>query len=217
MRRLTAFDASSLQAALQELIPTGIFDKVENVFGDLYCTKNNDQIVQFVANSNKWIFKPYLNATTEATGSHVTEALGYADGYLCAQGIYLITASSSGSVMHIVITKGSNGKCVSLVGRESSSIQLTGTAPYYITSYGDDTSLNLYSSGYRMPASALNSSGGVADRTQLLKIPICGQMGSTDYVDKCQAILLRQYSDPGVVEIDGTKYFCINRLAIVDE
>ena len=217
MQRLTAFDSNSLGAALQELIPTGIFDSVESVFGDLYCTKDGNQIVQFLKSGNNWVFKPYLNATTEATGSHVTAALGYVDGYLCAQGIYLISGSSGGIVTHIIITKGSNGKCVSLIGKESSSIQLNSPAPYYVTSYGDDASLNLYTYGYYVPGSTLNSSGAPADRTQLLKIPICGQMGSTDYVDKCQAILLRQYSDPGVVEIDGTKYFCLNRFAIVDE
>ena len=216
MQHLTALNANSLQAALQELIPTGIFDTVENVFGDIYCTKNNDQIVQFLKNGDNWIFKPYLNATTEASGSHASlQPLALVDGYLCAQGIYLITGSYGGTVTHIIITKGSNGQCVSLVGGEPSTIQLTNPMPYYVTSYGDDTSLNLYSAGYRVPGSALSS--GVADRTQLLKIPICGQMGSTDYVDKCQAIILRQYSDPGVVEIDGTKYFCLNRFAIVDE
>lgn len=215
MRRLTAFDSNSLGAALQELIPTGIFDSVESVFGDLYCTKDGNQIVQFLKSGNNWVFKPYLNATTEASGSHITAALGYMDGYLCAQGLYLITGSSGGIVTHIIVTKGSNGKCVSLVGNESSSIQLGNPAPYYVTSYGDDTSLNLYTYGYRVPGIALSSAA--ADRTQLLKIPICGQMGSTDYVDKCQAILLRQYTDPGVIEIDGTKYFCLNRFAIVDE
>ena len=216
MRHLTAIDGNSLGAALQELIPTGIFDSVESVFGDFYCTKNGNQIVQFLKSGNNWVFKTFLSATTEASGSHITEALAYTDGYICAQGLYLITGSSGGIVTHIIVTKGSNGQCVSLVGKESSSIQLTNSAPYYVTSYGDDTSLRLYSDGYRVPGSALNSSG-VADRTQLLKIPICGQMGSTDYVDKCRAILLRQYSDPGVVEIDGTKYFCLNRFAIVDE
>lgn len=216
MQHLTAFDANSLGAALQELIPTGIFDTVESVFGDLYCTKNNNQIVQFIKRDTAWIFKPYLNATTEASGNHASlQELPFVDGYLCAQGIYLITGQYGGEVSHIIITKGSNGQCVSLVGREYSSVDLTIPNPYYVTSYGDDTSLNLYSYGYRVPGTTLSS--GVADRTQLLKIPICGQMGSTDYVDKCRAILLRQYSDPGVVEIDGTKYFCLNRFAIVDE
>lgn len=215
MQHLTSFDANTLQAALESLIPTGIFDAVTYQYGVITCAKDGKTIIALEQSGNTWRVKPYINQSTAASGAHIVDGKILANGYLCAQGLYLMTASESGAVYHSIITKGSNGKCVSLVGIESSSIQLTNPAPYYVTSYGDDTSLNLYSSGYHVPGIAISS--GAADRTQLLKIPICGQMGSTDYVDKCQAILLRQYTDPGVIEIDGTKYFCINRFAIVDE
>lgn len=215
MQHLTSFDTNTLQAALESLIPTGIFDTVTNAFGDLSCTKDGKIIVYFSKNSSNWTIKPYLNQSTEATGSHIVDNKALTDGYLCAQGLYLTTASSSGIIQHVIITKGSTGNGVTMIGQESSSLNLTNAAPYYMTSYGDDTSLVLYTSGYRVPGLATGTTA--ADRTQLLKLPIVGQQGSTDYITGCQSILLQQFSDPGNVEIDGVKYFCINRFAIVDE
>ena len=215
MQHLTSFDENTLKTALESLIPTGIFDTVTYQYGVLTCAKDGKTIIALEQSGNTWRVKPYINQSTAASGAHIVDGKILADGYLCAQGLYLMTASEMSTVYHIIITKGSTGNAVTIVGSESTSIVLTNPAPYFMTSYGDDTSLVLYTSGYKVPGLATGTAA--ADRTQLLKIPICGQMGSTDYVDKCQAILLRQYSDPGVVEIDGTKYFCINRFAIVDE
>lgn len=215
MQHLTSFDANSLQTALEALIPIGIFDTVTYQYGVITCAKDGKTIIALEQSGTTWRVKPYINQSTAASGAHIIDSKILADGYLCAQGLYLMTASESSIVQHVLITKGSNGKCVTLVGAESTSIVLTNPSTYYITSYGDDTSLVLYTAGYKVPAIATGTTA--VDRTQLLKLPIAGQQGSTDYITGCQSILLRQYTDPGIVEIDGVKHFCINRFAIIDE
>lgn len=215
MQHLTSFDSSTLQSALEALIPTGIFDTVTYQYGEITCKKDEKIIIVFAQSGNAWRIKPYINQSTEATGSHAMDAKALADGYLCAQGLYLLTVSSSGSVQHAIVTKGSTGNGVTMIGTEATSISLSTSAAYFITSYGDDTSLTLYTQGYGIPGIATGTT--TADRTQLLKLPIVGQQGSTDYITGCKGILLRQYTNPGIVEIDGVKYFCINRFAIVDE
>lgn len=215
MRHLTTFDTNSLLAALEELIPTGIFDTVDNVFGSIQCLKGGELVITFSASGAYWSVTPYLNTSTAATGNHIVDTKILVDGYICAQGLYLRTRYQDSRLNSIIITKGSNGNAVTLVTVESSETDLVNPIPCYVTSYGDDTSTTLYTSGYKIPGIATGTTA--ADRTQLLKLPICGQQGSTDYITGCQGILLRQYTDPGIVEIDGVRYFCINRLAIVDE
>lgn len=215
MQHLTSFDTNTLKTALESLIPTGIFDTVTYAYGEITCKKDEKTIIVFSQSGDTWKVVPYLNQSTQATGSHVSDYRSLANGYLCAQGLYLMTVSSSGSVQHIILTKGNTGNAVTMIGNEATSISLASSCAYFITSYGDDTSLALYTYGYSVPGMATSTTA--ADRTQLLKLPIVGQQGSTDYVTGCQGILLRQFSDPGNVEIDGVKYFCINRFAIVDE
>ena len=220
MQSITSFDANSLYKALNTLKATsGIFSKVEIGSGNIYCyDTNNEVVLLFISvDTNRWQVVPYLQNTTPADGNHKM-TVTFAKGYLCAQGLYLITTIlSTGYYGHLIITKGSNGKCCTIMTEEEQTVNMTTQSPLFVTTKGDDTSLLIYTNGIKGPGYFDNYQTNVADRTILEKIPIVGVRASNDYVTGCFTIFMRQFQDPGNIIIDGKNYYCRNRFAILDE
>ena len=221
MQSLTSFTNNDLYEALNTLKTTsGIFSKVEKVFSDIYCYDTDNEVVLIFKNisSGTWDVTPQLQSTVSADGDHKLSEVKFTKGYLCAQGLYLITGQlPSGLFGHIVITKGSNGECCTIMTQEYASVDLTVRCPLFITAKGDDTSLIIYTQGIYNPGYFNGVQTNVADRTILEKIPIVGTRGSNDYVTGCFTIFMRQFQDPGNIIIDGKNYYCRDRFAILDE
>lgn len=221
MQPITSFYSNDLYNALNTLKTTsGMFSQIQNAFGTITCyDTDNNAVLQFdVSNETSWTVTPYLNDTTpvpEAT--HKLSGVTFNEGYLCAQGLCLITTSVSSSRRHLIITKGSNGKCCTIIVTETASFGMTSQSVMYVTAKGDDTSLPIYTGGIKSPGYFASSATTVADRTILEKIPIVGVRGSNDYVSGCFTIFMRQFQDPGNIIIDGKNYYCANRFAILDE
>lgn len=197
-----------------------MFSRIEDAFGTLICydTDNNVALQLTVSGGTTWSVVPNIDDTTSAPDNahKITDRI-FNEGYLCAQGLYLITTPTSSSRQHLIITKGSNGKCCTIIVAEQANFGITSQSAMYVTAKGDDTSLPIYTGGIKSPGYFSSSATVVADRTILEKIPIVGVRGSNDYVSGCFTIFMRQFQDPGNVIIDGKKYYCANRFAILDE
>lgn len=223
MQSLTSFSTNDLITALNTLKTTsGIFSKVENSFGDIYCydsNANNEIVLVFkTISSNTWDVMPQLQNTVPADGNHKLSGVTFSEGYLCAQGLYLITQTiSTGYKKHLIITKGSNGKCCTIMTDEEPTVNIPFQLPLFVTAKGDDTSLPIYTNGIKGPGYFADYASIVADRTILEKIPIVGAKGSNDYATGCFTIFMRQFQDPGTIIIGGKNYYCRNRFAILDE
>ena len=221
MQPITSFYSTDLSNALNTLKTTsGMFSRIQDSFGTLICYDTDDNVVlQFdVSNETMWSVTPYLNDTTPVPdGNHQLTNATFNEGYLCAQGLYLITVSMSSQRHHLIITKGSNGKCCTIIVTEQTNFGITSQSVMYVTAKGDDTSLPIYTGGIKSPGYFALAATVIADRTILEKIPIVGVRGSNDYVSGCFTIFMRQFQDPGNVIIDGKKYYCANRFAIIDE
>ena len=220
MQSLTSFTANDLEAALNTLKATsGIFSRIDNTFSDLMCyDTDGDEAVAFNQSGGTWIVTPYLSGHTPVSDNpHKIIKRQFNEGYLCKQGLYLITTNASAQRQHLIITKGSNGKCCIIIVQESTDYQITSQPMMYVTTKGDDISLPIYTGGIKAPGYFATATTVVADRTILEKIPIVGARGSNDYATGCFTIFMRQFQDPGNIIIDGKNYYCVNRFAILDE
>ena len=224
MQTITTFDVTTIKAALETLIPTGIFDTVsvddtQTGFETIQCYKDSVLILTLSMNTTNdlWTVTPYIAASTPAASSHKLESIKFNEGYICTQGLYLITTAASSTRLHLLITKGNNGKLVTIKGSESSSFNIISSSNLYTTCMGDDTSSSLYTGGYKLPGYFSSSATTTADRTQTLKIPIVGSLGSSGYVTGVKGVYMRQFAEQGTIYIDGQKYYCAYRYAILDE
>lgn len=84
--------------------------------------------------------------------------------------------------------------------------------PFYTTCYGDNTSLPLFTNGYKI---CRNSDSG--DRTILTKLPVVGTTGSSDYFTTVYAKNIVQWAEDGLQLIGGKQYGCIGPFAMLDE
>lgn len=220
MQSLTSFTANDLGAALNTLKETsGMFSRIDNAFGDITCyDTDGDHVITFKISGSSWTVMPIVTGSITAEGNHQLAGVTFAKGYLCAQGLYLITTMLSSSYYgHLIITKGSNGKCCTIITEEEQTVNIPTQSTLFVTAKGDDTSLLIYTDGIKSPGYFNNYQTNVADRTILEKIPIVGARGSNDYVSGCFTIFMRQFQDPGNILIDGKNYYCRNRFAILDE
>lgn len=205
----TAQDIKNILDAIGE--STGIFDDVTITPGQftyVSAFKNNVKLLEFT-NSSGWTLRAFV-----ASGTYAAQTFSgtIVEGYLCKQALFLKNNNSQ----HCVITKGNNGKCVTIIGTEASTFTIVNNMPYKIYCMGDDTSLALYN-GYRTPGYFSSSATDVADKTQLITLPITGQFGSTDYVVGAKIVYMRQFSNQGTIVINGKKYYCVYRFALLDE
>lgn len=221
MQPITSFYSTDLYNALNTLKTTsGMFSQIQDSFGTLICyDTNNNVVLRFdVSNGTTWDVTPQLNDTTDVPdSSHKLSGVTFDEGYLCTQGLYLIQAGSGSFRSHLIITKGSNGKCCTIIVKEPTNNAIISQSVMFVAAKGDDTSLPIYTGGIKSPGYFASSATTVADRTILEKIPIVGVRGSNDYVSGCFTIFMRQFQDPGNVIIDGKNYYCANRFAILDE
>lgn len=214
MTPITNFSsASDIKAALDAIgESTGIFDNVTITPGQftyVNAFKNNVKLLEFT-NSSGWTLRVFIASDTYA---QQTFAGNITEGYLCKQALLL----KNNSNQHCVITKGNNGKCVTIIGSESSSFSITTSSLYKIYCMGDNTSSILYTSGYKAPGYFASSASDVADKTQLITLPITGQVNSTDYVVGAKMVFMRQFNNQGAVIMNGKKYYCVYRFALLDE
>lgn len=207
----TAQDIKNILDAIGE--STGIFDDVTITPGQftyVSAFKNNEKLLE-VTNSSGWTLRAFIASNTYA---QQTFAGNITEGYLCKQALFLKNSNNQ----HCVITVGNNGKCVTIIGSEASMFSITTQSPYKIYCIGDNTSLTLYTTGYRAPGYFSSSSANdVADKTQLITLPITGETGSTDYVVGAKMVYMRQFSNQGTIIINGKKYYCLYRFALLDE
>ena len=207
----TAQDIKDALEALGE--NTGIFDNVTITPGQftyISAFKNNEKLLE-VTNSSGWTLRAFIASNTYASQ---TFSGAISEGYLCKQALFLKNSNNQ----HCVITVGNNGKCVTIIGTEASNFSIMTQSPYKIYCMGDNTSLTLYATGYRAPGYfSSSSSNDVADKTQLITLPITGQPGSTDYVVGAKMVFMRQFSNQGSIIINGKKYYCLYRFALLDE
>lgn len=207
----TAQDIKDILDAIGE--STGIFDNVTITPGQftyISAFKNNVKLLE-VSNSSGWTFRVFI-ANNEYASQTFSGAIS--EGYLCKQALFLKNSNNQ----HCIITVGNNGKCVIMIGTEASNFSIITQSPYKIYCIGDNTSSTLYTVGYRAPGYFSGSSASdVADKTQLITLPITGQSGSTDYVVGAKMVYMRQFSNQGTVIINGKKYYCLYRFALLDE
>lgn len=214
MTPITNFSsASDIKAALDAIGESaGIFDSVTITPGQftyISAFKNNVKLLE-ISNSSGWTFRAFISSNDYAPQ---TFAGTITEGYLCKQALLLKNSNNQ----HCIITKGNNGQCVTIIGNESNNFNITTQTKYYIYCMRDNTSSFLYSSGYQAPGYFASSQTAVADKTQLITLPITGQVDSTDYVVGAKMVYMRQFINQGAVMMNGKKYYCIYRFALLDE
>ena len=206
----TAQDIKDALDAIGE--SAGIFDDVTITPGQftyVSAFKNNVKLLE-VTNSSGWTLRVFI-ANNEYASQTFSGAIS--EGYLCKQALFLKNSNNQ----HCVITVGNNGKCVTIIGTESNSFSIIASTSYKIYCIGDNTSSKLYVSGYKSPGYFASSPGDIADKTQLITLPITGQLNSTDYVVGAKMVFMRQFSNQGSIIINGKKYYCLYRFALLDE
>ena len=218
MTPITNFTVAGIKTALETLGEnTGIFDQIiiENDY-TIKAKKDNIVILQIEDNTgnNNWTIRPYVG--NGIASAYTIQNISFSQAYLCKQAFYIF-GSVGTTYRALIFAKGSNGKCVTIHGTENSSIDITTRPNYHIICMGDDTSLYLYTSGYKSPGYFDSSGTVVVDRTQLIKLPIVGQRESEDYVVSVKFVYLRQFDTQGSMIINGQKYYCVQRFALLDE
>lgn len=224
---------TSLAAMLDFLLPTvesGLFDSVEydneSSPTKIVCKQGGNTILDVVyayqMSLHTWRLLPYVSAGTTANSAH--SYASYDNGfpiaalYRCSGGV-LFKGAHRGSIgdedIHFfVIAKTSADKTGFIAFKQENNyvFSIAANIQYYVSGFGDNTSLALYTGGYKVQGNS-----GAGDRTILTKLPVVGILGSTDYFTTAYVRNVVQYTQTGVQMIGDKKYFCIENMAIEDE
>lgn len=206
---------------LLPMVDTGFFESVEYDDPDtptkLICTQDADVILEISASRSVdtyWTFIPYVAGGVPADSNHQFDANGTGalliGAYRCTGGAGLHFYNSSGYYHYFIIARSTLQRTAFLIERTSETF-LGDYWNCHPICYGDDTSLSIYTNGYRIFSNALD------DRTILREIPIAGSRGSMDGFSSAFVRDMVQFVETGEQIIGGTKYFCLGPFAILDE
>ena len=225
---------TSLAAMLDFLLPTvesGLFDSVE--YDDessptkIVCKQGGETILDVIyayqQNLHTWLFIPYVASGTPANAAHSwhisdTNGIPIASLYRCSGGVFFKSQSrpyvGDASKFFFIIAKTSADKTGFILYKQAENyvFSIAANITYYVSGFGDNTSLALYTGGYKVQGNS-----GAGDRTILTKLPVVGILGSTDYFTTAYVRNVVQYTQTGVQLIGNKKYFCVENLAIEDE
>lgn len=208
---------STLAGMLEFLQPTvqdGLFDSVAYDNADnptkIVCTQDGNTILEISSPSGYLIYRSPEDTVTVSFVNY-----GAASGIMfaarCSGGVMILSNTSYGVYVFLIIGKTSAGKTGFLTGTVNDPANLAASVKYTPICYGDDTTLSL-AQGY-----TITSNYAAADRTILSKIPVVGSWGSTDYFTTIFSRNVSQYSNTGVQLIGGKRYGCMYFVAITDD
>jgi len=218
---------STLAEMLAFLLPTvedGLFDSV--AYDDdenptkIVCTQGGNTILEFTVASDKWTITPYTATDTPAIGtSHVFENKPIGVLCRCSGGLYIRADELHNSrIGYLIAAKTSSGKtgffgCAALTSVGHSFFN--GARTVYSTTFGDSTTLALYTHGYNIGCTY--TANYPNDRTILSRVPVVGTIGSTDYFTTAFIRSMVQFAETGEQIIGGKKYWCDIQFAVLDE
>lgn len=200
---------AAMKTFLQPLVDNGFCDAIG--YDDdanptkLLLYKDDAVAVRLLfAATRKWGFEvPNAGGSMHAVPASIeTTKVG-----LCSGGVIFFNPS----YIYFAIAKTKEEK-IGVVCAEDRGYSSQYSYPFYTTCVGDNTSLALYTNGYKIYR---NSDSG--DRTILTPLPVVGTTGSSDYFSTVFVKNIVQWAEDGVQLIGGKQYGCIGPFAMLDE
>ena len=198
----------AMVAFLQPLVTSGFADDVAAGNETVYIKQNDTTMVSLWHNTS---------STTTGWGGAVPNASGSSHSVGNDVAIQKIALCKGGVIFKrsdawlFAIAKTNEGKIGWIPVRDQGYASQYNN-PYYTTCLGDNTSLALWTNGYKVYR---NSDSG--DRTILTKLPVVGTTGSNDYFSTVFAKNIVQWAEDGLQLIGGKQYVCIGPFAMLDE
>lgn len=192
-----------LNTLLQPFVSRGFADSITVSGGSVRFYKDDVNIIALYYATGWGGAVPGATGNNHSTGSDVaTQKI-----CLCKGGVIFSRTDN----WYFAIAKTNEGK-TGLIPVRDGGYSSQAQYPFYTTCSGDNTSLPLFTNGYKI---CRNSDSG--DRTILTKLPVVGTTGSNDYFTTVYAKNIVQWAEDGVQLFDGKKYGCVGPFAMLDE
>lgn len=198
----------AMVAFLQPLVTSGFADAVTAGNETVNIKQNDTTMVSLWHN---------VSSTATGWGGGVPNASGSSHSVGSDVAIQKIALCKGGVILkrtdywYMAVAKTKEGK-IGWIPVQDHGYSSQNSYPFYTTCLGDNTSLSLWTNGYKI---CRNSDSG--DRTILTKLPVVGATGSSDYFSTVFAKNIMQWAEDGVQLIGGKQYGCVGPFAMLDE